>query len=408
MAAQGSFNVGDVAVEPGTRVVVGLMVTNLGDATESFVLTPIGMAAGWTAIRPAYITLFGGSSESVDVEVMAPRLPSTTAGPTSLGVRIVPQAHPDDVSTAEISLSVAPTYDRRLTVLQPAVRSRRRATFEVMMENLGNVQASCRLHLAEPTSRLDGDFDPPAVGVEPGGSSLVRLRVRARRRQWERRSRSIPFAVEADQEGTATISATATFVQASVLPERLWSRAATVLVLAGALAGAWFGLIRPEIDRAAERAVAGLAPTSTPTLPPDPDVSVAPTTTVPAIPPTGDTGEPFSANLPGGAGAAEQSTQTYTVPDGSTLLITQFIVQNPFGDLGSAVLRLGAIPFEYDLANLDGFDANQGFVDPVQLGSGDTVTFEVTCSAVGRVGADTCSPSATVIGRLIANDDLGV
>lgn len=407
MPVQGRFNISEAAVEPGSRLVVALLVTNLGNTTESFVLAPTGMAAGWTNIRPAYITLFGGSSESVDVEVLAPRLPSTTAGPTALGVRIVPQADPDDVVTTEMTLHVAATHDRRLTVLQPAVRSRRRATFEVMIENLGNAQASCRMHLAEPTSRLDGDFDPPAVGVEPGGSSLVRVKVRARRNQWERRSRSIPFAIEADQQGTATVSADATFVQAPVLPERLWTRLAGVVAVGAVLSGLWFGVITPEIRRAAERAVADL-PAPSITVAPGPEASVPAITVLPTIAPAGDLGEPFSSSLPSGAKVSEQSTQTYTVPEGSALLVTQFIVQNPFGDEGSAVLRLGTIPFEYDLANLDGVDANQGFVDPVQLNPGDTITFVVTCAAIGRAGAETCSPSATVIGRMLAADDVGV
>jgi hypothetical protein len=42
------------------------------------------------------------------------------------------------------------------------------------------------------------------------------------------------------------------------------------------------------------------------------------------------------------------------------------------------------------------------------LNGGDAITFEVTCGAIGRAGAETCSPSATVIGRLIATDDVGV
>jgi hypothetical protein len=144
------------------------------------------------------------------------------------------------------------------------------------------------------------------------------------------------------------------------------------------------------------------------TVSPATPISVTPTSVPLTIPPTGERGEPFSSSLPSGARLSEQSTQTYTVPDGSTLLITQFIVQNPFGDEGSAVLRLGTLRFEYDLANLDGLDANQGFVDPVQLNGGDTITFEVSCGAIGRAGAETCSPSATVIGRLIATDDVGV
>ena len=168
------------------------------------------------------------------------------------------------------------------------------------------------------------------------------------------------------------------------------------------------GTYAVNVTQTAERAVADMPGSEATTVSPVTPISVTPTSVPPTIPPTGERGEPFSSSLPSGAKLSEQSTQTYTVPDGSTLLITQYIVQNPYGDEGSATLRLGDIPLEYDLANLDGFDANQGFVDPVQLNGGDTITFEVTCGAIGRAGAETCSPSATVIGRLIATDDVGV
>ncbi len=412
MAVQGWFHTTEAVVEPGGSVTLALMVTNLGEEVEHFALSPTGMAAGWTTIRPAHLTLFGGAQQSVDVEITPPRLPGTTSGPTSLGVRIVPTGNPDEVAHADITLDVAPTFDRRVTVLQPAMRSRRRATFELMIENQGNVQASCRLHLLEPTGRLDGDFDPPAVGVEPGGSTLVRLRTRTSRRQWERRALSIPFTVDADQTGAPTVSAPATFIQAPVLPERLWGRLGAAAAGLAALAGVWVGVVRPEIERAAVEAVAGLP---TPTTAPDgvvpdpstvgaPSTSVAPATLTAAEP----AGRPFSASLPSGGAQFQQSVQTYTVPAGSRLLVTQFIVQNPYGDEGTAVLRIGTIPFEYDLVNLDGIDANQGFLEPLELGGGATITFEVSCGAIGRTGATACSSSATVIGRLLDDDDAGI
>lgn len=404
MTVQAWFSTSDVDVAPGAVAVFSLTIANIGSTTESYALAPAGMAAGWTTVRPAHITLFGGSEQAVDVEVRPPRLPSTTAGPTALGVRIVPQADPDEVDTVETTLHVTPTYDRTVNVLQPALRSRRRASFELMVENQGNSQASCRLHLIDPTHRLDGDFDPPAVGVEPGGSTLVRLKIRATRRQWERRSRSIPFRVEADQQGTPTVVGQATFVQAPMLPERLWWRLFGVLVLGGALAGAWFGLVRPEIDRAAERAVDALDPVvPTTTLPGQPPVAVVTTTTAPAAPDevAADEGEAFSTVLPTGAGRGEQASNQYTVPAGKVFEVTDILVQNTFDDLGKVELRVGDVPFAWDLINLaQGFDARQQFVTPLVVEAGQSVSVEVTCTEVGEEGAATCAPNVVLSGVL--------
>jgi len=408
VTVQAWFSNSDIDVVPGATAVLSLTVANLGKSTESFALSPAGLAAGWTTIRPGYVTLFGGSEETVDVEVRPPRLPSTTAGPVSLGVRIVPQADPDDVTTAETTLHIAPTFDRTLTVLQPALRTRRRAVFELMLENQGNSQASCRLHLIDPSHRVDGDFDPPAVGVEPGGTTLIRLKLRAQKRQWERRSRSIPFKVEADQQGASTVEGRATFVQAPIVPERLWFRLFTLLLFAGALTGAWFGVVKPYIDDRADKAVAERTPTPPPTTQPGQIVVVTPTTvdddepdepvttTVPAEP----VGSNFSTNLPADAGVGQRNSNEYTVPSDSTLDLTDILIQNTFGDQGVVRMRVGNIPFAWDLINLNGFDSGLQFVTPIRLQPGEKISVEVTCSEIGQQGAPTCAPNIVVGGVL--------
>ena len=59
---------------------------------------------------------------------------------------------------------------------------------------------------------MDADFAPPAVGVDPGATSLVRARVRANTRQWQRRSRTLSFRLEAEQQGTTSAIADGTLV----------------------------------------------------------------------------------------------------------------------------------------------------------------------------------------------------
>ena len=59
MAAQGWFAEGDVEVAPGTTAVLSLTIVNLAETTDSFVLTPVGMAAGYTTIEPATLPSSG-------------------------------------------------------------------------------------------------------------------------------------------------------------------------------------------------------------------------------------------------------------------------------------------------------------------------------------------------------------
>jgi hypothetical protein len=400
MAAQGWFSRNETAVEPGSSAVLHLTVANLGEATDTFSVAPVGLASAWTTIRPAVVTLFGGSEEVLDIEVNAPMLPSTTAGPTALTVRIVPQSDPDDVATAETTLLVGVRSDRRILMLQPAIRSRRRATFELMFENRGNTQASCRLRLVDPSGRLDADFDPPSIGVEPGGSSVAKMRVRAKRRQWDRRSRTISFNVEADQPTYPTAISPATFVQAPMLPERLWGRLAAITLTAAALGAAWFGLLKPAIDRAATKAVDDRPPAQIVVA----TTVVAPvdnSTPVTAPPVQAEDGAPFNVRMSPVAPAGTTQSATYVPPAGSSLRITDLVLQNQNLDSGTAVLRRGAeVIFTWRLENIT-FDDQKSFVGDVEILPGDELVFEVSCTGVGVPEAGTCSAALQVIGQLL-------
>ena len=406
MAAQAWFSRGDIEVVPGTSAVFQLTIVNLGDTTESFSLAPVGLAAGWTTIRPGSVTLFGGSQEVVDVEVHPPLLPSTTAGPTALTVRIVPQSDPDDVGSSETTLQVGPTYTRRLHMLQPALRARRVAVYEMMLENQGNTQASCRLHLLDPTGRVDGDFDPPAIGVEPGASSLVRLKVHANRLQWERRSRTVQFTIDADQPGCPTASAPVTFVQASMVPERLFSRLVALLAVAAALGLVWVSLIKPAIRNAADDSVAAQLPaamssTSVVTVVSAVSNDSVPVTTVAAPAAVVDEGTLFSKLLAPGAPAGQTASITVDVPVGSTFRLTDFALQNPNKDAGIAVLLNNTAEFyRLSLNDVQLGDKRVSWVSPIEILGGTSLVFSLTCNGGGDISGN-CTTTMLVSGRMV-------
>ena len=76
--------------------------------------------------------------------------------------------------------------------------------------------------------------------------------------------------------------------------------------------------------------------------------------------------------------------------------------RNPFGDEGTATLSVGTVEFAFDLINLEGgLDWSQAFVPPLRLVTGQEVVFEVNCAAAGRAGANACSTSAVINGRLV-------
>src|SRR4029078_3250060 len=108
---------------------------------------------------------------------------------------------------------------------------------------------------AMPRVRAAGSLEPTTAGVEPGASTLIRLKVHANRLQWERRSRTVQFTIDDDQPGCPTASAPVTFVQASMIPERLFARLLGLAFAVAALAALWFGIVKPAVRDAANDAV---------------------------------------------------------------------------------------------------------------------------------------------------------
>ncbi len=401
MAAQAWFSSGDVDVAPGTVAVLQLTIVNLADATDSFTLTPIGMAAGWTTLRPANVTLFGGTQQSVEIEVAPPMLPSTTAGPTALSIRIVSNRDPDADTSAETTLIVGESFDRRLNVLTPALRGRRTATYDMMVENRGNTLASCRMHLVDPTGRLEGEFDPPAAGVEPGAGTLVRMKVRTHGMQWQRHSRTIPFRIDADQPGSPTATAPATFVQAPVVPEHLVGRLLGIGAAVVALGIAWVGLVKPAIDDAAQKAVDGAVPTETTTfgstVAPNPD-----DTTVTTVDPSAAE-TIVNVALPLSVPSGQTGTNQYKVPAGQTLRITDIIVQDPQQNQGTIVISKDTTPlFNYSMTVMFGVDVDQPLRTPIELQAGEQLVVTATCTGVGDLTGSACNPNVLISGVLVA------
>lgn len=402
MVAQAQFSASDVPVEPGGSVTLALSLFNLGDHTETFTLIPSGLVAGWVRLTPAVVTLFGGSHEVVEVTLRPPLLASTTAGPAPLTIRIIAQNEPDDVSIAETTVLIGAFHDRRVHVIQPVVRGSRRATFEFLIENHGNAQASCRLHLIDTTRRLDGSFDPPAVGIEPGAKSLVRLRLKALQRVVRPGSRTIAFSVEADQQGFPTAEAHATFVQTSLLPDRAVRKLIAAMVVGGAVVAAWFGLIKPAAERAAKDAVKGQTPVAVPTTiageGPQPQSTIDTGNTTPIPTPTGST--PFNQRLALKVAPGASDSEKYVVPSGKVLRITDVVLQNPNFDTGPASLALDdEILVPWQLENSTG-NESLPLVSPLVFRAGDSVVFRFTCDSVGDAPSGSCSPAVLLSGTL--------
>ena len=394
------FSSDEMIAQPGEQLTLPLSIHNLGQSTESYTIIPAGLSASWTTIERGNITLFGGSQDVIDVKVLPPAIPTSSAGPSVIAVRVIPQGVPDDAVVAEIVLAIQPFDDRRIVTLQPVQRARRRANYEFMVENHGNGLASCRLKLVDASERIDGTFDPPAVGVAPGGASLVRFKAKAKRGWFRRATRTLDFEVEAEQQGHEPAIASMSLVQPPTIPGALIGRVLLIAALLGGAAAAWFGVIRPEIrDAANDRVDERIAE-----LTPDPTDDLTPVTTavddepVVTLPPDG--GDPTYIRLPVNAPILGTADASETIAEGEIFELTDIRIENSLNDTGIAQLFInGDQLYQWSLSNIRGqyFEPR---ITPIRLQPGDNLTFSVKCDAKGTTStADTCTTAINIGGR---------
>ncbi len=398
----------EISMRPGESTALSLEVENVGDKTESYTIIPAGLTAAWTTVTRPNITLFAGSRDIVEVVVRPPAIHSTTAGPTALSVRVIPQGEPDEAVVAETIATVRSFDDRRITTLQPVQRGRRRRVFEFMVENHGNNLASCRLHLVDASNRVDGSFDPPAVGVAPGAASLVRLQLRAKSGLFRRAERQLDFEIEATEPDHEPATGRATLMQTPTIPGRLAWQVLMLGAVGAAIIVAWFSVVRPELRNAVEREVddrieqlgaltVDTVPEVADTLPPD--------ETTPAVAAVVDEGEPVAYRIAVDVGITQERSESISVAPDSRFLLTDVVLQNPNGDLGTAqLLRNADIIYEWDLGSMSSANEFQPRISPLPFDPGDNLVLAVGCDVAGQSTGTGCEIAALLGGRLVPVD----
>jgi hypothetical protein len=397
-----------IVVSPGGEEVERLTIRNLGTTTESYAVVPLGICAGWALIDPPTLTLFPGEEQTLKVTLRPPRSPSVSAGDSVLALRIVPHGQPDDAATIEASLTVLAFAQRRLSVLQPVQRARRRATYDIVLENQGNAQASCRLVLADAAGHLIGRFDPPSIGVDPGQNATSQVRVTTKGLRWTGGTQTLPFTIEAAQDGFAPADTTATLLQPTILSRRTIGGVAMLLAALVGIGAAWNWIVRPAIDDAAADAVDGLvvdtvAPTDT-VDPVDPDDSLPPDDSTPVTVPdvdASDEGTPISFRMAITTPVGGTASEEFVPRRNQQVKITDIVLQDPNEDIGTLTISNdGETLLVFQLIDLLSYEPIE-LQTPIVVAPGTPLTVSLTCTSAGDATTGVCNPAVFFSGVVV-------
>ncbi|MEO5725031.1 MAG: hypothetical protein ABIQ39_03505 [Ilumatobacteraceae bacterium] len=439
MGAIASLEGAAFAVQPGAEVSVVLRVRNTATVVDEFTFQPVGTGAPWITVEPRTVSLFPGAEASVVVRLAPPRSPDVAPGEVPFAIRVLSREDPTGSVAEEGTVTVGRFEQRSLELFPPSVSGRRRARYELAIDNRGNGPIEVALAGADSDNSCRYLFTPEVVLVDPGSAKFTKLRVTPARRFWKGPAKSHPFQVIATQEGCEAEFVNGSYTQQSMLPPWVLKAALATAVAALALFILWQTLFKSTVQSAARDAVAkplaslaqrvdAVAPTTL-AGPGSGGAGGAPTTTVAGgasgggTAPGGGTGgatttttatgggstgsgssdfstpfgDPTDFQLGGGTpvapGAPRSFSQSFTKP----FALTDVVLQNPGGDTGTVeVSRNGAVLMTSALENFRDYDLH--FVAPYVFNPGQQLVLKVTCTTPAPTDAAGCAVSGSFAG----------
>jgi hypothetical protein len=401
-----------VELSPGTEAVVPLQIRNTGELVEGYQIEVLGPPAAWTTVEPAVIEgLYPGTTTTATVRFAPPRSWNVPAGLLDFGIRVVPFDHADETVTPEGVVEVLPFLDTTAELLPRTSHGRSGAKHQVALDNRGNVPVTVSLTAADDAGALDFRVRPQILTVPPGTAEFADVRVKPGERLWRGADKTLPFVVTAAAENTSPVLLDGAHVQTATIPRWFFKALLALLALVALLVLLWFTVFKPAIASAAKSSVAdevaqaqdaakeaqeaaaaaqqSSAGAAQAAASAQQQVAEMQKLTEGLLPPSevlAPTMQRMTVQTAPSTSFADATP--FIVPAGSTLRLTDLVLNNPQGDFGRLVLSQtpqgasdAVVLFDVALENFRDNDFH--FQTPILLPAGTALTMSVQCRQPG-------------------------
>ncbi|HEX2851024.1 MAG TPA: hypothetical protein VHN98_10745 [Acidimicrobiales bacterium] len=403
MGASASLTPASVTVVPGSEAAAEIRVRNTGSVVDEFTIDVVGDAAAWATVEPPQVSLFPGADATARVVFRPPRDASVAAGSVPFGVRVASKEDAAGSITEEGTIEVGAFALVTLELVPRTVRGRKAAATEIAIDNRGNAPANLTLSAGDADKLLAFDIADPGLALPPGTAAFSKLRIRPVSRFRRGPAQTRMYHVVAEQDGQPVATADGMMMQEATEPP--WLRKAVMWSILGLLllVGLWFLLLKPTVRSAAKDAVKQeSAPV---TIGPNSGKSssggsgsgssgsggTTPTTAGGDATGGGGVGTPIDGRL----ALTESGDQSFAVPNGKVLQLTDIVLQNPAGNTGMLQIRRddGAL-LVVELGNFRDLDYH--FVAPIVFKGGQKLVLSASCTS------PSCTPGAYFAGFIAA------
>ena len=408
-----------IRVDPGGETSFDISVRNTGTIVDEFSFEIRGDPAPWAQVEPAVLRLFPGAEGIVTVRFRPPRTPTTHAGLTPFGVKVISKEDPEGTIVEEGTLEVGEFADNTIEMIPRTSRGSMGASHDVYIDNRGNQRMSTTIDATDPDENLLFAISPPSTTVDPGNATRVRVRAKPKKRFFRGQPKTHPFKVIVQPEGEQALQTDGTMLQEPLLPKWL----IPALIALAALALLWFLLLKPQIESTAQEAVVGediakdsqvealqeqlaaqqeaaaAAQAATAKQMAQLQKQIADAGGAGAA--TGDESDRRLA--PGNDFASNEESAVFAVPKKMILTVTDLIMQNPVGEFGQLTIRRDPDPLTAGdeqvllVSRLENFrDLDYHFVTPIIFKAGQELQVIVTCQTQDKQPKNECGQVAVL------------
>jgi len=419
MGAITSLEQPSLAVTPGEQAHCVVQIRNTGSIVDQFAVDVIGDAQQWATAEPRVVNLMPGDMGTVALTFAPPRGPEARAGLTPFGVRVKSREDPEGSVVEEGAITVAPFTELRAEVTPRTSHGRLSGRHELVIDNLGNCPTEVELIATDSEERLSFRFRQPTLTVEPGTAAFVPFTARPHKRYLRGAERKHQFQVTVLTTGGEPVSADGAFIQNQLLPKWLLPALAALLALIILAIALWFTVVKPEVQSTAKQAAqeqvtpvisiadraqqqASSAQQQAAQAQQAANGGAAPKpgaggTAAGDIPGT-DTDFRIVASAPvtSNANDFKKFGMETLPPADKTLVVTDFLLQNPYGDTGIIrIQRDNQVLAEFGLGNFRAFDYHVG--QTWRFAPGQHLVITVNCASAT---SGTCRSSASFSGKI--------
>jgi hypothetical protein len=239
-----------LTVEPGRETTCELALSNTGTIVEQYSIMVLGDAAGWIRSEPPVVSMFPGAQQTVTLHFAPPRDHTTLAGELPFAIKVIPSNEPDESVTEEGVITVGAFNDVGAELLPRNPVGRIAGRQRLAIDSRGNQPLPVTFSALDASDALRFRFRPAALTSAPGAAHFVRIRIRPRHRFWRGHDQMKPYQVTVAAEGERPLVLDGQFTQRALVPK--WLLALLALLIAAVLV--WFFILQPAVHDTAVNA----------------------------------------------------------------------------------------------------------------------------------------------------------